>query len=136
MTGAFWDEGKQKWSIQIQKADGTTIEDSADIFVNASGVLKYVAFLPDCCMSMANTVVYSKWKWPAIKGRETFKGKMMHSANWDNSIDLTGKKVGVIGSGSSAVQIVPNIQPSMFFNNPNPIFPQDINLTSLKSSAV
>lgn len=40
MTGAFWNEGKQKWSIQIQKADGTTIEDSADIFVNASGVLK------------------------------------------------------------------------------------------------
>lgn len=37
---------------------------------------------------------------------------MLHSANWDNSISLEGKRVGVIGSGSSAVQIVPNIQPS------------------------
>lgn len=55
---------------------------------------------------------------------------MMHSANWDNSIDLKGKKVGVIGSGSSAVQIVPNIQPSMFSHNPNPVFPQEIKVTS------
>jgi cation diffusion facilitator CzcD-associated flavoprotein CzcO len=36
---------------------------------------------------------------------------MLHSANWDDSIQLEGKRVGVIGSGSSAVQIVPNIQP-------------------------
>ena len=39
---------------------------------------------------------------------------MLHSANWDSSIPLEGKRVGVIGGGSSAVQIVPNIQPSMF----------------------
>lgn len=38
---------------------------------------------------------------------------MLHSANWDDSISLEGKKVAVIGGGSSAVQIVPNIQPSM-----------------------
>lgn len=56
--------------------------------------------------------MFSKWKWPAIKGRETFKGSMVHSANWDDSVQLEGKRVAVIGSGSSAVQIVPNIQPS------------------------
>lgn len=39
---------------------------------------------------------------------------MLHSANWDDSIELKGKKVAVIGSGSSAVQIVPNIQPSKY----------------------
>jgi hypothetical protein len=38
---------------------------------------------------------------------------MLHSANWDNSISLEGKTVAVIGSGSSAVQIVPNIRPGM-----------------------
>ncbi|KAJ0383354.1 hypothetical protein COL922a_010641 [Colletotrichum nupharicola] len=92
VVGAFWDEPTQKWNIRVEQQDGTVIEDTADIFVNASGVL-------------------NKWKWPAIKGRETFKGKMLHSANWDNSISLEGKRVGVIGSGSSAVQIVPNIQP-------------------------
>lgn len=63
----------------------------------------------------------SKWKWPAIKGREAFEGKMLHSANWDNSVDLRGKKVAVIGSGSSAVQIVPNIQPSKRTHCPLPI---------------
>jgi cation diffusion facilitator CzcD-associated flavoprotein CzcO len=37
---------------------------------------------------------------------------MLHSAHWDDSVELEGKRVAVIGSGSSAVQIVPNIQPS------------------------
>lgn len=37
---------------------------------------------------------------------------MVHSANWDDSVELKGKRVAVIGGGSSAVQIVPNIQPS------------------------
>lgn len=36
---------------------------------------------------------------------------MLHSAAWDDRIDLAGKRVAVIGGGSSAVQIVPNIQP-------------------------
>lgn len=58
---------------------------------------------------------HSKWKWPAIPNREQFKGQMLHSANWDDSIQLQGKRVGVIGSGSSAVQIVPNIQPGLLF---------------------
>lgn len=39
---------------------------------------------------------------------------MLHSAHWDDSIALEGKRVGVIGGGSSAVQIVPNLQPSKF----------------------
>lgn len=56
----------------------------------------------------------SKWKWPAIPNREHFQGQMLHSASWDDSIQLQGKRVGVIGSGSSAVQIVPNIQPGLF----------------------
>ncbi|KAF6833534.1 flavin-binding monooxygenase [Colletotrichum musicola] len=92
VTGAFWDEDEQMWTVRVQRQDGTEFEDKAHVFVNASGVL-------------------NKWKWPAIKGRETFKGTMLHSANWDNNVDLTGKRVAVIGSGSSAVQIVPNIQP-------------------------
>lgn len=45
----------------------------------------------------------SKWVWPKIEGRESFKGPMLHSANWDSSISLKGKKVAVIGSGSSFV---------------------------------
>ncbi|TEA10419.1 FAD-binding monooxygenase moxY [Colletotrichum sidae] len=92
VVGALWDEREHMWTVEVQRQDGSVFRDKAHVFVNASGVL-------------------NKWKWPAIKGRETFKGKMLHSANWDNSIDLKGQRVGVIGSGSSAVQIVPNIQP-------------------------
>ncbi|KAK2730999.1 flavin-binding monooxygenase [Colletotrichum kahawae] len=51
------------------------------------------------------------WKWPDIPNREAFKGKMMHSAAYDTSVDLKGKSVIVVGSGASAVQIVPAIQP-------------------------
>lgn len=54
----------------------------------------------------------SSFKWPNIPGIDTFKGKLMHSARWDAKYDLKGKTVAVIGGGSSAVQIVPNIQPS------------------------
>lgn len=61
---------------------------------------------------MARLTRFSKWKWPAIKGLESFQGPRLHSANWDDSVELQGKRVAVIGSGSSAVQIVPSIQPS------------------------
>lgn len=46
---------------------------------------------------------------PDIKGIETFKGKTFHSAKWDSSYDLKGKKVAIIGTGASAIQIVPAI---------------------------
>jgi cation diffusion facilitator CzcD-associated flavoprotein CzcO len=46
---------------------------------------------------------------PTLKGLETFTGSSFHSAQWDHSVDLTGKKVAVIGSGASAIQFVPAI---------------------------
>ncbi|MCG6167240.1 NAD(P)/FAD-dependent oxidoreductase [Leptospira sp. FAT2] len=50
---------------------------------------------------------------PDIPGLKKFKGKMFHSARWDHSYDLNNKTVGVIGTGASAIQIVPAIQPSV-----------------------
>ena len=47
-----------------------------------------------------------------IPGRESFKGDMLHSAIWPKDFDLTDKRVAIIGVGSTAVQIVPAIQPS------------------------
>ncbi|MFH5229080.1 DUF4873 domain-containing protein [Antrihabitans spumae] len=46
---------------------------------------------------------------PTFPGRETFTGPTFHSAEWDHSVDLTGKRVAVIGTGASAVQFVPEI---------------------------
>ena len=48
---------------------------------------------------------------PHFAGAERFRGRSFHSAQWDHSIDLRGKRVAVIGSGASAVQFVPEIQP-------------------------
>ncbi len=48
---------------------------------------------------------------PDIEGIGTFTGPIMHTAKWDHSLDLTGKRVGVIGTGASAIQVVPQIAP-------------------------
>lgn len=46
---------------------------------------------------------------PNIKGKETFSGPIFHSATWNHDIDLTGKKIAVVGTGASAIQFVPRI---------------------------
>ncbi|MDX1457190.1 MAG: NAD(P)/FAD-dependent oxidoreductase [Marinobacter sp.] len=48
---------------------------------------------------------------PAIPGLESFTGEMFHSARWNHDYDLTGKRIAVIGTGASAIQFVPRIQP-------------------------
>ena len=66
-------------------------QDWAHIFVNGTGIL--------------NT-----WKWPEIEGLHDFKGPLIHSAKWDHTVDFENKTVGVIGTGSTSVQIVPQLQ--------------------------
>src|SRR5579864_5400976 len=53
----------------------------------------------------------SKPVFPDIPGRDDFRGKTMHSARWDHTYSLEGKTVAVVGTGASAVQIVPSIAP-------------------------
>jgi len=62
-------------------------EELFDFVVAATGVLVHPAY-------------------PAIPGLDTFSGDMFHSARWDHSVDLAGKRVGIIGTGSTACQIV------------------------------
>lgn len=62
----------------------------------------------------ARTVVLSSGplpdhKLPDIRGIDSYQGKMIHSARWDHDYDFTGKRVAVIGTGASAVQIVPEL---------------------------
>ena len=81
VTQAIWNNKAGKWEVEIlDLADGTTIRDSCDILVNATGVL-------------------NAWKWPAIPGLQDFKGTLLHTARWDSSVDLKGKHVGLIGNG-------------------------------------
>lgn len=93
VQSAKWTEEQGKWHLLIEGPDGV-FSDSCDILISASGVL-------------------NSWKYPKIPGLENFKGNLMHSATWDDSYDLSDKKVAVIGGGSSAVQIIPSIQPKV-----------------------
>jgi cation diffusion facilitator CzcD-associated flavoprotein CzcO len=52
-------------------------------------------------------------RWPDVKGLESFAGELMHTARWDHEYDLAGKRVGVVGTGASAVQVVPSIAPQV-----------------------
>src|SRR5206468_3616224 len=55
--------------------------------------------------------VFAQPKPPDIRGIDTFAGAIMHTARWDHSVSLNGKRVGVIGTGASGVQVIPSIAP-------------------------
>jgi cation diffusion facilitator CzcD-associated flavoprotein CzcO len=59
------------------------------------------------------TGVFSRPKVPDLPGLGTFAGPTMHTARWDHAVDLRGKRVAVIGTGASAVQVIPSIAPEV-----------------------
>lgn len=83
---AHWSDETKSWSIKTES--GRTME--ADVVIGALGQL-------------------NRPKWPEIEGLDAFKGVKMHSSRWDHSVSLEGKRIGIIGSAASAVQIVPEI---------------------------
>ncbi|KAK5106036.1 hypothetical protein LTS08_000152 [Lithohypha guttulata] len=90
VVGATWDQLSGKWEVELQRKDGTTFTDTCNVLINGSGVL-------------------TKWKWPAIQGLHEFKGVLAHSANWPQDLDWKDKRVAVIGTGSSSIQMVPRL---------------------------
>ncbi|KAJ5085310.1 hypothetical protein N7532_010081 [Penicillium argentinense] len=95
VVGAKWDDHAAKWEVEIKDSvKNVLMRDSCDVLVNAGGIL-------------------NAWKWPTIPGLHDFQGKLVHSASWDQSLDLTGKHVGLIGNGSSGIQILPAILPQV-----------------------
>jgi cation diffusion facilitator CzcD-associated flavoprotein CzcO len=87
VTGASFDERSGVWTVTTSQ--GTTLR--ARVLVSGSGH------------------ALSQPVYPDVPGRERFRGKTMHSARWDHTYSLAGKTVAVIGTGASAVQIVPSI---------------------------
>lgn len=87
VLSASWNESDGCWWIETSA--GTWV---AQFLISAHGGLHIPAY-------------------PDLPGMETFSGRIVHSAAWDPDLDLTGKRVGVVGTGASAIQIVPNIQP-------------------------
>jgi len=67
--------------------------------------------------------------WPEIPGREQFAGPSMHSARWDHSVDFSGRRVAVIGSAASAIQLIPELaqvaaQVDVYQRTPNYVAPR------------
>ncbi|KAH9234571.1 hypothetical protein K456DRAFT_1835234 [Colletotrichum gloeosporioides 23] len=92
---ARWLEDEAQWEVTlVNMTDGTEFKDYCDVFVKATGNL-------------------NKWMWPKIDGLHTFRGPLIHSANWDESFDPKGKRVAVVGYGATAVQLVPAILPEV-----------------------
>ncbi|KAF9776181.1 hypothetical protein IL306_005672, partial [Fusarium sp. DS 682] len=89
---AAWVEELNKWHVTVRdlKTD-CVFEDAADVVISAQGGLNQIA-------------------WPKIDGLAEFEGKLMHSGAWDESFDARNKRIGVIGNGSSGIQIVPSLQ--------------------------
>ncbi|NEW38125.1 NAD(P)/FAD-dependent oxidoreductase [Nocardia cyriacigeorgica] len=87
VIGAAFDERTGRWTVRLSTGDSVVV----DVLVSAVGQL-------------ARPVL------PEIAGRERFAGVSFHSAKWRHDIDLTGKRVAVIGTGASAIQFVPEIQ--------------------------
>ncbi|HEX5708987.1 MAG TPA: NAD(P)/FAD-dependent oxidoreductase [Pyrinomonadaceae bacterium] len=86
---AAWDERARVW--RIETSQGTF---AASVLVAAAGSL-------------------SDPSMPSLRGLENFKGRAFHSARWDHTFDLAGRRVAVIGTGASAIQFVPAIQPTV-----------------------
>ena len=59
------------------------------------------------------TGVFSQPKPPDIDGLDSFEGTVMHTARWDHDQDLRGRRVAIIGTGASAVQVIPSIAPEV-----------------------
>src|SRR6478672_4677435 len=88
VDSAVWDDERHTWTVRLD--DGST--DECHVLVSGVGFLNVPRY-PD---------------WPGLDG---FEGPKFHTARWEHQHDLTGKVVAVVGTGSTATQVVPALQP-------------------------
>ena len=87
VTGARWDEAAGLWRLDTSEGEFT-----ADVLIAAPGFLSEPSI-------------------PELPGLGAFEGQVFHTARWNHDQDLTGRRIAVIGTGASAIQAVPAIQP-------------------------
>ena len=90
VDGARWDDEERHWIVNLH--DGETL--TARYLLTATGFL-------------------SQPKMPDIPGIETFDGTVVHTTKWDDDLDLEGRRAAVIGTGATAVQLIPEIAPKL-----------------------
>jgi 4-hydroxyacetophenone monooxygenase len=94
VTEVVWDDATATWTIRARDCDGELTNLTARAVISAVGQL-------------------NRPNLPALDGREAFAGPAFHSAEWDHSVDLRGKRVAMIGAGASGFQIAPTIAPDV-----------------------
>ena len=94
VISAIWDSQAALWNVRIRRKDGSEYAMAVTAVVSGSGLLNRPSI-------------------PDIPGMKDFKGPMFHSARWDHSVDLTGKRVVQVGTGASGMQIGPAIAPKV-----------------------
>ncbi|MBU0901503.1 flavin-containing monooxygenase [Pseudomonas spirodelae] len=90
VASAAFDAAAALWRVTLSNGE----ELCAEVLISACGQLNQPAY-------------------PALPGVEQFTGEAFHSARWRHDLDLTGKRVAVIGTGASAIQFVPQLQPKV-----------------------
>jgi cation diffusion facilitator CzcD-associated flavoprotein CzcO len=90
-VGSRWDSLSQTHTITFRRVEsGETFEVEADVLISATGAL--------------NRPIT-----PKVPGRDDFRGLQWHSSRWNTDVDLKGKKIAIVGNGSSGIQVIPNI---------------------------
>ena len=94
VLGADWDDASSTWSVRVRAHDGTESTIAARAVISAVGQL-------------------NRPNLPDFPGKDNFAGPSFHSAQWDHDVDLTGKRVALVGAGASGFQIAPTIAPEV-----------------------
>lgn len=90
VRSAVYDDAAAQWSVTVRNADGSTEVLRADVVISAVGVL-------------------NRPKTPNVPGMDSFTGTSFHSSDWPDELDLDGKRVAIVGTGASSMQIAPAI---------------------------
>jgi 4-hydroxyacetophenone monooxygenase len=90
VMSADWDEGARSWNVVTRNAGGDETSRTVNVVISASGL-------------------FSTPKLPDIVGIETFAGAIFHTTQWDHSYDYEGKRIGLIGNGSTGSQLMPRL---------------------------
>ncbi len=94
VLSAAYDEATGRWAVEVRNPDGSVETLDARFVISAVGAL-------------------NQPKLPDIPGMDDFAGPSFHSARWDPTVDITGKRFALIGAGASGFQIAPTIAPEV-----------------------
>jgi 4-hydroxyacetophenone monooxygenase len=111
VTEARWNEEASAWDVTVRTGDGEEQTIRSQFLLSASGL-------------------FNKPKLPAIPGLETFEGAVFHTTQWDESYDYSGKRIALIGNGSTGCQALPALAEkgesvTIFMRTPHWVFPME-----------